>query len=223
MVFGLFGLSFLGVGFVGLVESCKPFARVPFWFWWCSDIPRLARDFTVMLLAFWMPVPLASVILCCLQVDRQPSDKSRRKKGNKSIWILRRCIAQEGWIWVPPTPRHVIPCYFNIENPQGRQWRATQGDWNKEDGKRLSSWCWSRSRVTSQYCPLSSPTVLYVNGEPIATFTRAMLLGVVLNLFASFMSLKYWLFVSLIWIVFMASICRWDVEIQKPLFVWLRP
>ena len=31
----------------------------------------------------------------------------------------------------------------------------------------------------------------YFNGEPIATFTRAMLLGVVLNLFASFMSLKY--------------------------------
>ena len=31
----------------------------------------------------------------------------------------------------------------------------------------------------------------YVNGEPIATFTLAMLLGVVLNLFASFMSLKY--------------------------------
>ena len=31
----------------------------------------------------------------------------------------------------------------------------------------------------------------YFNGEPIATFTRAMLLGVVLNLSASFISLKY--------------------------------
>jgi len=31
----------------------------------------------------------------------------------------------------------------------------------------------------------------YFNGEPIATFTRAMLAGVVLNLLASFISLKY--------------------------------
>ena len=33
--------------------------------------------------------------------------------------------------------------------------------WSKEDDKRLSSWCWSRSRVASLHCPLSSPAVLF--------------------------------------------------------------
>ena len=107
-----------------------------------------------MLLAFWIPVPLASVILCCLQVDRQPSDKSRRKKGNKSTWILRRCIDRMTAYWAPHTPMHE-------KTPKEGNGQPTKGVEVKEDDKRLSSWCWSRSRVASLHCPLSSPAVLF--------------------------------------------------------------
>ena len=48
-----------------------------------------------------------------------------------------------------------------MKKPQRTAWRAFRRGWSKEDVKRLSSWCWSRSRVASLHCPLSSPTVLF--------------------------------------------------------------
>jgi len=168
-----------------------------------------------MLLVFWIPVPLATVILCCLQVDRQPCTKSRRKKGNKSTWILRRCRDRLTAYWAPHTPMHEkTPKEGNGQPPKG------------VGVKKTINVCPRGAGAVHELHPCIARYPLqqfYFNGEPIATFTRAMLLGVVLNLSASFISLKYWLLVSLIWIVFMASICHWYAETQKLLFSWLRP
>ena len=113
----------------------------------------------------------------------QPSDKSRRKKRNISLLILRRCIDRMTAYWAPPTPMHEkTPKDGNGQPPKG------------VGVKKTINVCPRGAGAVHELHPCIARYPLqqfYVNGEPIATFTRAMLLGVVLNLFASFMSLKY--------------------------------
>ena len=115
--------------------------------------------------------------------DRQPCTKSRRKKGNKSTWILRRCRARLTAYWAPHTPMHEkTPKEGNGQPPKG------------VGVKKTINVCPRGAGAVHELHPCIARYPLqqfYVNGEPIATFTRAMLAGVVLNLFASFISLKY--------------------------------
>ena len=48
-----------------------------------------------------------------------------------------------------------------MKKPPRKAMKPTKGAGVKEDDKRLSSWCWSRSRVASLQSLLSSPTVLF--------------------------------------------------------------
>ena len=170
--------------------DCKLIARVPPFVFtlkrFQADVPKyfqqqatkssLHRTFLLMLLAFWIPVPPVNL-------DWFQCTKSRRKKGNISLLILRRCRARLTAYWAPHTPMHEkTPKEGNGQPPKG-----------------------VRVKKTINVCPRGAGAVhglhpcracyplqqFYFRGSPRATFTRAMLLGVVLNLFASFISLKY--------------------------------
>ena len=169
-------LPFLGCW---IVLDCNPFANVPPFGLGCSRIFfDLHRTFFVRagVLRGGYPqqktrdLPCPSLLFCpvgCLSL-RVKGDGERgsatvnqnEKEKTKQIDIDTTAMQSDFRVFFD-NPHGVCtrtPC---MKKPPRKAMKPTKGAGVKEDDKRLSSWCWSRSRVASLHSPLSSPTVLF--------------------------------------------------------------
>ena len=145
-------LPFLGCW---IVLDCNPFANVtPFGLDVAQIFFDLHRTLPQCSWVFGYPYPLWNLI-----GNSEPNREGKNETNRHGYY--GDAVRKWADFGAPVPPAHVIPCYFNIEKPPRTEWRTVQGGEVKEDDKRLSSWCWSRSRVASLHCPLSSPTVLF--------------------------------------------------------------